>query len=430
MDTPLTTHTIEIHAVAHGGAGVGRAIGEGTETRTWLIDGALPGERVAARPVKTAKRWIRGGLEQVISASPNRVTPACSLASVCGGCAWQHVDAKAQIGLKRAIVDGALRHLGAKVNKAVASPAALGYRRRARLHYQRQGDGLILGFREERSHALVDVARCPVLDGPLNHAFARLRGLAAQLPAEGEVFGVSDGTVAVLGLPGVRPTEAMDELCRAVLLDEVLIGVALRGNRRRHSVGQTSIELDGGVGIVPMLAGPFSFSQAQAAQNRALVEHVAAAAQANGKRVLELYAGSGNFTRALARTAQRVWAVEGSRESVAYLRALSEDRKLPVNAKHSNIELLLPKLAKNQKTYDLVVLDPPRAGIGEEAAAALAKVASDRIVYVSCDPSTLARDLAVLTKAGHQIVDVTIFDMMPMTPEIETVVTLRSGGRR
>jgi len=430
---PMNTNspaTLTIHAVAHGGAGVGRAEGEGADPRTWLVDGALPGERVVATPEHVARRMIRGSLVQVVAPSGARVAAPCALAGTCGGGSWQHVDPAAQLALKRSIVDGALRHLEVKVNKAVASPQALGYRRRARLHYQRRGDDFVLGFRAERSRELVDVPRCPVLDAPLGHALRRLRGFAGHLPDEGEVFALSDGERVVLGLPGIRPTEAMDLLIRAELLDDVLVGVSLRGNRRRHSVGVTTLEIDGGGGLVPMRAGPFVFTQAQAAQNQALVRHVAAAAKAEGKRVLELHAGAGNFTRALARVAQRVWAVDESRESIAYLRELAADRRMPINAKHGSAETLLPRLAEGDKRFDVVVLDPPRAGIGEAAAGALARVVDERIVYVSCDPATLARDLAVLTAAGHRIVDVTIFDLMPMTPEIEVVVTLAAGGRR
>ena len=428
MDT-IAPVTLSIHAVAHGGAGVGRAEGEGADPRTWLVDGALPGERVEAAPAKAAKRMIRGSLVRVVEASPARVRPPCALASTCGGCAWQHVDPAAQIELKRAIVDGQLRHFGVTVSKAVASPRALGYRRRARLHYAREAGGFTLGFREEGSRALVDVPRCPILDGPLNHALGRLRGFARRLPAEGEVFALSDGARAVLGLPGLRPSEALDQAIREELLDAVLVGVGLRGGRRRHSVGETTLELDGGGGLIPMRAGPFVFTQAQAEQNAALVRHVAAMAQARGKKVLELHAGAGNFTRELARAAEKVWAVDESREAIAYLRELAAERRLPVNAKHSDAAALLPKIAAGDKRYEVVVLDPPRSGLGEAASAALGRVATGRIVYVSCDPATLVRDLAVLTKT-HAIVDVTIFDMMPMTPEVEVVVTLAAGGRR
>lgn len=421
-----TQEIIRVHGVAHGGHGVGRAEGEGADPRVWLVDGALPGERVTATRLREAKQMIRGRALEILEASPARVTPPCPLAATCGGCSWQHVAADAQIELKRQIVDGQLRHLGVTVRRAVPSPAALGYRRRARLHYTREGGALVIGFHEQRSHAIVDVPSCPVLDGALNHALSRLREIADLLPASGEVAGLSDGERAILGLPGVPPSEAIDLAIRERVLDDVLIGVALRGRRRRHSVGVTSMAIDAGEGQIPMAAGPFVFTQAQAAQNALLVRHVVEAARARGKRVLELFAGAGNFSRELGRQAQGVWTLDDGRESVSYLRGLAEERRLPINAKHGKAELLLPKLARSGKTFDVAVVDPPRRGLGSAASEALAKVASERIVYVACDPSTLARDLKTLVASGFRISDVTIFDFMPMTPEIEVVATLEA----
>jgi 23S rRNA (uracil1939-C5)-methyltransferase len=190
-------------------------------------------------------------------------------------------------------------------------------------------------------------------------------------------------------------------------------------------VGAPVLEIDGGGGLPPMSASPFVFTQARGDVNRALLRHVLGRAKPHGKRVLELYAGAGNFTRALARVASRVWTCDDDRESVGLLRKLAEAQGLPINAKHGDVAALVPRIAGGETRYEVVVADPPRAGLGTEATRALAVVATERIVLVACDPATLARDLAVLVKHGWAIDEVAVFDLMPMTPEVECVATLR-----
>jgi 23S rRNA (uracil1939-C5)-methyltransferase len=197
-------------------------------------------------------------------------------------------------------------------------------------------------------------------------------------------------------------------------------------------MGQTWLELDGDGPTPPVVQGPFTFSQGQSEQNAALVRHVVEQAKPADRRVLELHAGVGNFTRLLARVAKRVWTVDDDREAVANLQRMAELWGLPVNVKRGQADRVLAKLAAGERTYDVVICDPPRAGIGVNAARDLIRVARERIVYVSCDPATLARDLAVMLGEGSpfELVDLRVFDMMPMTAEIEIVATLarRAGG--
>src|SRR5690606_27995725 len=148
---------------------------------------------------------------------------------------------------------------------------ALHYRRRARVHYRRVGDAFELGFLRSRSHAVVDVDACPILEAPLSHALRRLREVGLLLGEEGEVHLLGDGARAVIGLPGVRPGEAIEAALRSIL-DDTLVGVVLRGGRERLGIGVTTLEIDGGSapgaakptpGRPAMVAGPFVFTQAQ-----------------------------------------------------------------------------------------------------------------------------------------------------------------------
>lgn len=444
----MTEHIVEIRDLAHGGAGVGQAV-DGEESRVWFVEGALPGERVRVALDVEHKRWLRGHTLEVLRPAPERVVPPCPLADRCGGCSWQHVDPAAQARLKAQIVKGQLRRLdgvappqGDRELAHVPSPRALGYRRRARVHYRRDPQvegGLVLGFFGQRSHEIVDNRRCIVLDPALDWAVQQLRRLVDHLPASGTVHGLSNGVEVVLGLPGVRHTAELEAAIRELITqaDEsdleseregapVIVGVQLRGGRERVGVGRTWLELDGDGPLPPVVQGPFTFSQAQAEQNAELVEHVVEMARPQDCKVLELHAGVGNFSRALARSARRVWTVDGDREAVANLQRTVERWGMSVNVKRGQAETVLAKLAAGKRHYDVVVCDPPRSGLGEQASRDLIRVASRRIVYVSCDPATLARDLAIMTAEGSpfSLAGLRVFDMMPMTAEVEVVATL------
>jgi 23S rRNA (uracil1939-C5)-methyltransferase len=402
-----------------------------------FVRGALPGELVRARVLAVHRRHLEAELVEVIEPADARVDPPCPHADACGGCGWQHVLPGAQGPLKRKIVADQLRRVladqGVRERPVVQAGPPLGYRRRARLHYRVLRDGptprLELGFHRVASREIVDIPSCPVLTREVDVAVQRLRRLAPLLPDEGEVLAVGDGERAVLGLPGVKAEPALEAACRE-LLDDTLTGISLRGGRKRVGVGEVWLQLDADdeAGIVAAPGGAFLFAQANAHVNRELVRWVRRMARPQGRRVLELYAGAGNLSRAIAPLAERVWTLEDARDAVSIMLDWLGANDLPINAKHGKAEALLASLAKARKGYDVVVLDPPRKGLGVQASRDLARVAQQAIVYVSCDPASLARDLEVLTAAGFSLRDVTPFDMMPMTPEVEVVATLTRGG--
>ncbi len=438
---------VTIHAVGHGGEGIGRDLREGADTRVWFVEGGLPGDELLALPRQVKARMIRGQLTGVLQASPMRQEAPCALAGTCGGCGWQHVKPEAQAGLKAQIVGDLARKLGVAVSTIVASPAALGYRRRARLHFERGSEGLRLGFFGRGGHAVVDAPDCPILDAPLRHALTRLRTLASALPVRGELHGLSDGKRSILGLAAqaeigghlvtLPPLIGEDAPLRARLeglLDEVLVGIVVAGPRHGLGVGLTTLELDAaGPEDMSVRTGPFGFAQAQAAQNAALVEHVMRWADGDRGRIgLELFAGAGNFTRGLSRKVSELLAVETDARAVIGLQQIAARIGVMggvkvVVAREPAAATLSRAAAANQR-FDLVLLDPPRAGLGVSAARDLARVARGRTIYVACDPATMVRDLAVLTANGHRLIDLAIVDMMPMTPEVEAVAVLEHTG--
>ncbi len=378
--------------------------------------GGLVDERVRLRLDNKPGRIKRGRIASVLSANPARIEPPCQYAERCGGCSLMHANLDAQHTLQQGFLETALRKANLEVPiRFTASPEAVGYRARARLGFRRG----LLGFHRGRSEELVDVDTCLVLAPALQEALSLLRGgLLKELSGEGEIrlaLGLAGKAVVVIRSaapqsPGLyRAAEGLIPTLAGVAL---YIGgastPALFGDAREWSTGADGLPLEGPIG---------GFSQANRAVNAALVERVAELARSDGMRVLELYAGSGNFTVALARGAQTYTAVEQASDAVRALRQNLAARELKVKVVEGDVARSLAGPA-----LDVVVLDPPRTG----APAVLPQLISrkaQRIIYVSCDPATLARDVAEL--APHYAVRwAEAFEMFPQTADLESVVLL------
>jgi 23S rRNA (uracil1939-C5)-methyltransferase len=363
----------------------GEAVGRDASGRVVFVAGGAPGDRVVVRVVEDKAKFARAELVRVVQAGAVRVAAPCPIVDRCGGCPWQHVRYEAQLAAKQAIVERALQKSGARVEAIVPSPAELGYRTRARMTVR----GGRVGFAGRKSHEIVDVEACLALDPALDAAMqAARRALAPYAGEEGAIAGLlRDGEVAI-ALTSGRGAD------RAAL-------AAAAGER---------------VTIDDARAPAAGFAQANAAQNETLRRLVREAAAADGKRALELYAGDGNFTRDLARVASGGVAVEGDRPAVARLREVAGSWRVEAG----NSARAVDKLLRAGESFDVVVLDPPRAGAAD-VVAALAKLSPQRIVYVSCDPMTLARDLATLSRAGYAARVAWPVDMMPQTWHVEVV---------
>jgi 23S rRNA (uracil1939-C5)-methyltransferase len=432
---------VQVRGIAHGGAGVAAAVSgvSPEDRRVWFVRGAMPGELVEAEAELEHRRYVQARAVRVLAPSPARVSPPCASAAECGGCDWQHVDPAAQVELLRRIVVDQLRRyaLPAEID---LSPAvrSLGYRRRVRFHYVQgeaartrgQGQAFALGLRRARAHDIVDLRQCIVLEPALDAALQRVRELARHLPREGEVHAITDGAAVVLGLDrlDLRRADALVEDC-ASLIDDRLVGFELRGDGRRIAVGTDILRLDAVVGthdepaLPAVEVGPFSFAQASTDGNTQLVSRVVDWADPRGRRRLELHAGAGTFTRSVV-------AIESSTEATASLRRMALRWELPIDVRCEDASTALQRLAQRRERFAVVVADPPRVGMGLDAARALAAIATSRVVLVSCDPATLARDLAPLVDDGLRIRRMAVHAMMPMTAEVETVVLLERDAPR
>jgi 23S rRNA (uracil1939-C5)-methyltransferase len=378
-------HELAIDALAAGGEGVGRdATG-----RVVFVPFAAPGDRVRVRVVEEHERFARAEIEAVVEPGAARVEPPCSVFGTCGGCAWQHVAYSAQLDAKRTIVADALARIGGievDAIEMVASPQPYAYRGRARLLAQ----GGRIGFRRRRSHEPCPITRCPLLAPPLDAALAVLAARVDLADGEWELALGSDGTVRTTSL-------AASHGAAPIVLDVL-------GERVEISPG--------------------AFAQANALLLEPLARHVVEAAGTGGE-ALELFAGAGFFTLALARRFARLTAVESDPRAVAdlarNLRAASLRHVRVVEAKS---ETVLADAAAQRVAPEVIVLDPPRGGVGSRAGRDLARTRARRIVHVSCDPATLARDLPELLGRGFALTRVTAFDLFPQTSHVEAVAVL------
>ena len=383
---------LDVTALAAGGDGVARD----ASGRVVFVPHGAPGDRVRARVTEAKASFARAEIVEILAAGEARVTPACAaVARGCGGCAWQHVARGAQLAAKQALVANALRKLAGLRVHAIADPGpALGWRRRARFHV---ADGVV-GLYAHGSHRVVALARCPQLEARLEPALAAV--IAARPP---------DGELALLaGHAG----EIVIATRAAWPAGAKLVGrAAIAGVYAGDAVyGAATIEIEDG-----LHGGPWDFAQASAAGNRALVACAAAALGPAPGRVLELHAGSGNFTRAFAAAGWDVVASDVARPArppAGFVVGAAAD-----------------VLAAATGAFDAVVLDPPRTGAAD-AVAGIARLAPRAIVYVSCDAATLARDAARLCDAGYAATDAWPIDLMPHTAHVEVVLRLasRQGG--
>jgi len=455
--------TAEVVGLTHEGEGIVRS------GKTVFVAGAIPGEKVCFERTRRHRQHDEGRLVQVLRPSAERVVPRCTHFGVCGGCALQHLAPKAQLTLKEQELRENLARVARVEPRAWLPPLrgpVWGYRRRARLgaKYVSKKGRVVVGFRERMAPYVADLTHCEVLAPPVGELIQPLAQLLDALDIRAQVpqieVAVADNATALV--LRVLQTPSNDDLRK------------LRGFARRHAVriylqsgGLASVrELSAeeaeasaaapqvgeavGVAFVPMAAAarageplryglprfalelefaPTDFVQVNGAVNQALVARaVELLAPTSTSVVLDLYCGLGNFTLALAKSAGRVVGVEG--EAVLVERARHNARRNGI----ANVEFHLGDLSKPKELpgawlrgpYSHVLLDPPRAGAAAEMLAAVTRLAPERVLYVSCHPGSLARDLAILAHEHGFILEAAgVIDMFPHTAHVESMALLR-----
>ena len=341
------------------------------------------------------RRFLRAHVQELLVAGPDRSDPVCAVFGSCGGCAWQHVAYPAQLAAKRRIVAEAFARIGGARTPApvgiTPSPAAYGYRTRARVLVS----GGRVGFRRRRSRAVCPTRHCPILTPPLQAELAALAGAPPAADGEWELFGNADESRAA---PLPAPPG---------------------GGRLPLSTAPDAI------GVSP---GVFAQSNVLLLEPLARAVHEAAG---RGALAFDLFAGAGFLTLGLARRFERVVALESDSAAVADLVAnLRAAGHLDVEVVAQSLEVALAEGGLAGRRPDVVVVDPPRTGLPEGAADALVDMAPERIVYLSCDPATQARDAAFLLGGGYELDRLVAFDLFPQTPHVESLAVFSYGGER
>jgi 23S rRNA (uracil1939-C5)-methyltransferase len=421
---------VQIEKPVYGGAFLGRVEGKAV-----FVPLALPGERLKVRIVEEKRDYATAEVDEILAAAPQRVGARCSHFGACGSCHYQHADYAAQIEFKLKILRETLRRAGVQLQGEIAAMAGepWAYRNRIRLAFDSDGKA---GYRGRRSHMVVPVTECHVAAPLLVRAALAAGEIAREMPAgrrpdEISLFSDAEETALVTSVMAAAGTKSwLEDFARAVQEKiPVLKGAELVVTDGKGHTPRSAAQW-GADSLLYRTAG-FDYRVDHGAffqVNRWLVDSLVgsvAGQKASGsgdKLAWDLFAGVGLFARRLADQFDSVIAVESS---VAATKALAQNLAgtHASAVKASTLDFLRSSVRRERP--DLIVVDPPRAGLGAETTALLAQIGAPALVYVSCDPATLARDLRALLGAGYTIENLTLADLFPQTFHIEAVVHLR-----
>lgn len=377
--------TVTIETIAFGGEGLGRV-----ETLVVFVPFTAPGDVVEVEIREAKKRYLRGRMKKLVTPSPDRVEPPCPYFRRCGGCHYQHIEYAKQVEMKGRQVSEAFERIGKftapPVETALPSPAPYGYRGKAELHVERARDGAYrIGFMDVGGSRLVDIERCAIMEESINEQLTFLR----------------------------RPMHAPLRVDRYVIW-------SLTGKSEEKHV----VRIVKGREILVPFEG---FFQANTTLTDGLVDTVLEFAGAGpGESVLDLYCGSGLFPLFLAPACGGLVGIEIDGEAVECARLNMERHGIENAVFHEgDVREILEREFGAGKAVDVVVLDPPRTGCEREVIDGVIGLHPSRIVYVSCDPATLARDARLLADGGYSLITVRPVDMFPQTKHIEAIALFK-----
>jgi 23S rRNA (uracil1939-C5)-methyltransferase len=433
--------TLTIDSLAYGGDAVARA----DDGRAVFVPAGCPGDTVVAEISEDRGSYLRARIVEITEPSADRRKPPCPYFGECGGCQWQHVSHGAQVEAKRTAVVDALVHIGGvsdpQVGDVLIGGSAYGYRNRIELTASADAKGgFVLGLAEQGSNRIVRIDSCLLLPEKVRAYPKALTG-ALRFLSRGGPLGlhrvairaatrIGDIEVDLWAAPGPFPrAAALKTLASAVRFD-TLTRVLVRGEVKSRDI--SNVEVLAGHGYLRERLGAHefrisapSFFQVNTKVAEAMTSLVVQETDADGSdRVLDVYAGIGTFTLPLASVAGEVVALESYGPAVRDLRRNLESAENEVDIAPGDAERVLPEVG----AADVVVVDPPRVGLTEQVTAAMAGTGARRIVYVSCDPSTLARDVKRLAALGYSLTRATPVDLFPQTFHVETVAVLDRDG--
>ncbi|MDC0662637.1 23S rRNA (uracil(1939)-C(5))-methyltransferase RlmD [Marinobacter sp. SS21] len=429
----LPTEPIQcvIEKLSHDGRGIAHLDG-----KIQFVDGALPGETVMAKYVSSRSKFDELRAEQVVAAVPERAVPPCEFADLCGGCSLQHMGSDAQIQFKEDTLREHFAHFGGIEPEEWVAPMRsqdLGYRRKARLgvRYVHKRESVLVGFREKRNSFLTDIDRCVVMDPRIGERITPLRELLHTLAGYQRIPQVEvacgDDVVALV----VRHMDPLseDDLAKLIAFGQahdLHIYLQPKGPDTVHRVwpedGEERLSYRLEEFDLSLKFHPMDFTQVNAGINQQMVHRAVEWLDVQPEeRVLDLFCGLGNFTLPLARRAGRVVGVEGDDAMVVRGRENAKLNGLDNVAFHgANLHGDFTTEPWAQEGFDKILIDPPRSG-AEEVCEYLTAFGANRIVYVSCNPATLARDAGVMVRNGYRLVRAGVMDMFPHTTHVESI---------
>lgn len=434
---------IQVEKIAHGGEGIGRLNG-----RALFIEGALPGETVRIELLPEKKGVQHARLIQILTPSPERQTPPCSIYDACGGCSVQHLHYEGQLKAKEERVREALSRI-AGLSETLVLPIVkdldpFGYRQKTAVPLQQGPYGLQYGFYKKGSHEIIPMDQCHIAASEHQTILEVVKKIANHLQLPGYDERTDTGLLRhavirtgyhtqekMLVLVLTKPMQytALIEAIQKELGPDLSFHVNIQPKPSNTIFGSKFIHLSGPktihdhIGKLKFNISPASFFQVNPPMAEKLYQIAKEYAQLQGEEtVLDAYSGTGTIALYLADKAKWVTGIEVVQQAVLDARRNQEENHI----KNANFLLGTPDslLKEKNTTFDVIITDPPRKGLEPKALETLAKLKAKRFIYVSCDPSTLARDLKQLSHLGYKVEKVQPVDMFPQTMHVECVVSL------
>ncbi len=430
---------VAIERMAYGGAGVARVDG-----KVCFVAGAAPGDRLRVTLVAHKRSYCEAEIAEIMTPGKERIVPPCPIFGQCGGCQWQHLTYEAQLQAKEEIFATALQRTAHVARESIepilASEKQFGYRSRIQVKVCSANDRLMFGFFRPGTHHVVEfpAAGCMLADPRLNLALAEIKQLFVSVPDPQQIsqvnlaVGDAGGVLAIVHYLGRTP----DKLSAFLLAHHqeltAVAGIFLRVGSNgaiRKVIGASVINYQLLVPSDPeticnMQVSCGGFSQINLRQNQKLIkEAIRLSAPSPTDQVLDLYCGNGNFSIPLAMSGAELTGMDDYSGSIADAQANAQQAVM--NAHFSAVDAgeALKSLVEQKRRFSAILLDPPRTG-AKELIGMLPRLDAQRIVYVSCDPMTLARDLALLAKEGYTVRVARSIDMFPQTYHLESITLL------
>jgi 23S rRNA (uracil1939-C5)-methyltransferase len=410
-----------INGVTHNGEGVARNDGKAT-----FIPFAIPGETVEVEITDEKRKFRRARLTEIVDSSADRITPCCPHYYDCGGCAFQHVSYPKQLELKQQVVQETINRIGKidlQVKPVIGMDTPWRYRNKVTWHVKRINGKLKMGYYLNDSHRIINIDTCKLISIEMENLslYIKSRLEELNLPDNCEIVVRQSSLTSKLML--VFSGAGTDNVNLNLLVDYPELDSIYSIDNEFYTLLHGEAYLQEEINGLHYDISALSFFQVNSTQTSKLYNIAKSYAHAKSKtRVLDAYCGIGSISLQLAKTARKVLGVE------SYAPAIKD----AVNNKYKNnifncdfitgpCEVIIPQLLDE---FDIVVLDPPRSGCSKDLIHAIVNISPKRIVYVSCNPATLARDLALFAQEGYESLEIQPVDMFPQTSHVETVVLI------